>query len=90
MFKVVCQVAFFEHVLRILLNLCENTAACGLLALNIVKKMNLGISEGWETPGQNSSPTLAVVKHYLSQVYLLIRYIGQTFLSGTEDFQLLQ
>lgn len=47
--------------------------------------MNSGVSEGWETPGQNSNPTVPVVKHCLSQVYLLIKNIGQTFPSASED-----
>lgn len=66
---------------QILHSLCENAAAYGLLALNIVEKKNLSISERWETPAQNSNPTLPVVKHCLSQVFVLIEYIGQTSLS---------
>lgn len=31
MLRVVCQVAYFEHVPKILHSLCENTAACHFL-----------------------------------------------------------
>lgn len=84
MFRVVCQGAFFECVPEILHSLCENTTACDF-ALNRVRRMNSGVSEGWETPGQNSNPTVPVVKHCLSQVYLLIKNIGHTFPSASED-----
>lgn len=51
---VVCQVAFFfERVPKIFHNLCVTTADCGLLALNLVKRMNSSIGKGWEMLGQN-------------------------------------